>query len=149
MPVEIRGAENFHILAAKIRAGVARNQLVPDMRNGFEKEAQPMRQAVFRSIDGYLPNRYASVLRGPLTITARGSSSGDTARVTLTATAGGRHIGTINAGDLRHPVFGRHPWVDQGVRRGFVSEPMDSRRRQLRERVRAALRKFLSEITRG
>lgn len=151
MPIEIRGEENFTRLAAKIRAGVARNRLVPDMRDGFEQEADPMRQAVFRSIDGYLPNRYASVLRRSLNIDSRGTSAGDTARVTLTATAGGRHIGTTNAGNLRHPVFGRRrvPWVNQGVQRGFVSKPMDSRRQPLRQRVVTALRSFLQEITRG
>lgn len=149
MPIEIRGEENFDRLAAKIRAGVARNRLVPDMRDGFQKESDPMRQAVFRSIDGYLPNRYASVLRRSLDIDARGSSGGNTARVTLTATAGGRHVGVVNDGRLRHPVFGRRPWVNQGVRRGFVSEPMNSRRQSLRQRVVNALRSFLQEITRG
>lgn len=151
MPIDIRGEENFHALAAKIRAGVARNRMPSDMRAGFEQEAKPMREAVFRSIATYLPNRYAAVLRRSLDIDARGAASGDTARVTLIATARGRHIGTTNAGNLRHPVFGRTrvPWVNQHVRRGFVSGPMDSRRRQLRERVHDALRKFLQEITRG
>lgn len=151
MAIEIVGAENFNILARRIDAAVARNHLVPDMRAGFEAEAPQMRQAVFRSIDGYLPNRYASVLRGTLVINGgQGSASGNTARVTLVATAGGRHIGTTNAGTLRHPVFGREStWSTQPVRRAFVSEPMASRRSQLRERVRNALRRFLLEITRG
>lgn len=150
MPFDVRGGDSFHVLAAKIRAGVARNPLVPNMRDGFEREAEPMRQAVFRSIDGYLPNRYASVLRGTLTINGRGSASGDTARVTLTATANGRHIGTTNAGRLKHPVYGNEStWASQLVRPGFVSEPMGSRRQQLRQRVRDALRSFLQEITRG
>lgn len=149
MPVEIRGEANFHRLAAKIRAGVARNRMVPDMRDGFVAEAPAMRDAVFRSIDGYLPNRYAAVLRSTLNIDASGSGAGDTARVKMTATAGGRHIGTVNDGDLRHPLFGHVPWYSQRVQTGFVSRPLDSRRRQLRQRVRDALRKFLSEITRG
>lgn len=142
---------SFDALAAKIRAGVARNRMVPDMRDGFVAEAPAMKDAVFRSIDGYLPNRYAAVLRSTLDITTSGQASGDTARVTMTATANGRHIGIVNIGNLRHPVFGRTrvPWVDQVVRNGFVSRPMDSRRRQLRSRVRQALRKFLQEITRG
>lgn len=150
MAIEIVGAENFNILARRIDAAVARNHLVPDMRAGFEAEAPQMRQAVFRSIDTYLPTRYASVLRGTLDINGRGSASGNTARVTLVATAGGRHIGTTNAGSLRHPVFGHESaWAGQNVRRGFVSEPMSSRRQQLRQRVSAALRSFLQVITRG
>lgn len=150
MSFEIRGANNFDRVAGKIRRGVTRNRLVSDMRGGFEAEAPHMRQAVFRSIDGYLPDRYASVLRGTLDIDGRGSAGGNTARVTMVATAGGRHIGTVNAGNLRHPVYGNNDeWAGQRVRPGFVSEPMDSRRRQLRERVRVALRSFLQEITRG
>lgn len=151
MAFEIRGEENFDRLAARIKASVSRNRLVPDMRDGFEAEAPQMRQAVFRSMDTYLPNRYASVLRGPLAINSRGSSaSGNTARVNLVATAGGRHIGTVNAGRLKHPVYGlESEWSGQTVRRGFVSEPMASRRQQLRRRVAAALRSFLQEITRG
>lgn len=149
MPIEIVGGESFDRIAAKIRVGVARNRLVPDMREGIEREAPPMRQAVFRSIDGYLPNRYAAVLRTTLDINAAGSAVGNTARVRMTATARGRHIGTVNAGDVRHPVFGGPAWSGQPVRRGFVSEPMDSRRRQIRERIRQALRNFLQELTRG
>lgn len=150
MVIEVRGGENFNRLAAKIRIALGRNRMVPDMRDGFVAEAPAMRQAVFRSIEGYLPDRYASVLRStPLDIDTSSSAAGNTARVQMTATARGRHIGTVNAGNLRHPVFGHNPWVNQPVRRGFVSEPMDSRRRQLRERVRQALRNFLREITRG
>lgn len=151
MPVVIVGAENFHALAAKLHRGVAQQRLVPDMRDGFIREAPGMREAVFRSIDVYLPDRYASVLRPTLDIdTTRTSALGDTATVTMTATAGGRHIGTTNAGNLRHPLFGHNGyWYDQGVRRGFVSEPMASRRDQLREAVRQALRTFLQDIMRG
>lgn len=149
MAIEIRGGQNFNRLAAKIRTQLTTDRLVPDMRDGIVAEAPQMRQAVYRSMDAYLPNRYASVLRGPLNIGTTSEVTGNAAKVTLTATANGRHIGTVNAGNLRHPFYGRSPWYDQGVRRGFVSEPMDSRRRQIRVRIRAALRKFLGHMTRG
>lgn len=152
MPFEIVGGDQFGDLAARIRRNLAANRLVPNMRDGFIRESPAMHLAVLRSADTYLPDRYAAAMRPDLNIEPNGTVAGNTASTTFTATANGRHIGIINAGNLRHPLFGHGPWYDQtgsSVRPGSISEPMDSRRQELRAAVVQALRNFLQDMTRG
>jgi len=149
MPIEVRGAEQFDELAARIRRRLASNSLVMGIRDGLVAEAPEMRNAVFRSMNAYLPDRYAGVLRPTLTITPAATVAGTRATVRMTAWSQGDHIGIVNAGRLRHPVFGMDVWVDQRVRPGFITEPMRGRIPQLRDRVRQATRQFLRDMTRG
>lgn len=52
-------------------------------------------------------------------------TSGDHVGVTVTASHGKVSLGPLNAGDLRHPTYGRGRWVRQPVRPGFWSKACD------------------------
>ena len=53
--------------------------------------------------------------------------AGDRVGVTVTASSGRVSLGPLNAGDLRHPVYGRGRWVQQtkGVRAGMWQRACD------------------------
>lgn len=62
-------------------------------------------------------------------ITAVEDVSGDRVEVIATATSGRVDLGPLNAGDLRHPTYGRGRWVRQRVPSGMWQEACDDARK--------------------
>lgn len=70
--------------------------------------------------------------------------SGEQVGVTVRAGNARVSLGPLNAGDLRHPTYGRAPWVSQPVRRGFWQRACETAARgsddELLQRIRDAAR---------
>lgn len=84
------------------------------------------RPVLVGSVPAFMPSGYAPVLSGSLTI--RTTSRRDTTSVVVRAPTGGtkgRAVRQLEAGMLRHPLFGRRGhWYGQHVRSGFASTPL-------------------------
>ena len=82
--------------------------LPDDLRRTFPDAARSM-----------LPRRggLAGIVAGAQLDVAE-DTAGDRVSVTVRATSGLVSLGPINAGDLRHPVYGGRRWVGQRVRPG-------------------------------
>jgi hypothetical protein len=71
-------------------------------------------------------------------------TAGDRVSVTVRATSGLVSLGPINAGDLRHPVWGTRRWVGQRVRPGVWDRACETasqgKDRELREQLQDVAR---------
>lgn len=150
--LKITGTEQFVALAKKLNAqGKQGRGLWRELNTQLKAAAEPMVDVVKLHLSDYLPDAYAKVLRTSLTVRVSRSTKGNAAGLKLVGVAKGvkkkRHIKVINDGTLRHPVYGNpEVWVDQPVRPGFWSTPLDSARaipaKQIRRAVQNTIRKL-------
>ena len=152
--LEFRGAkQQFVAVAKKLNAqGSAGRGLWKELNRELKDAAQPMIDVVERHLADFLPDRYAKVVRTTLTVRVSRSTKGASAGLKLVGTAKGvkkrRHLQVINNGTLRHPVYGNpEAWVDQGVKPGFWSQPLDMNREIPATHIRRAVQSTIRKLT--
>lgn len=69
-----------------------------------------------------------------------------TAGITITGQSSGHDIRAMNRGRLRHPTWGRAPWVDQRITRGFWEKPLEDESPEVRREVIAIMDDILRRI---
>lgn len=127
-PVEVH-FENLRQFSAVAEAlGDAGKDLKKELRKGLNKAVKPLGVKAKQNIPRYVPSGYAPVLQRAFRASTSVRLSGNP-KVTLTGQAKGkrkkREVRAIDAGILRHPVFGnRDAWVAQKIRKGFWSDPV-------------------------
>lgn len=149
--LEVVGNADFLRVSAKLKA-LGKDGLIlrRELRNELKDAAKPMGNAVRDHVAQYLPSGYAPIIAAGLTVVPTTSLRGSTAGLRLTGTAKGvtrrRHIGTIDRGTLRHPVYGnREVWVNQRVRPGFWRDPIIDEAGEAREQIQQAIRKAIQK----
>lgn len=149
--LEVVGNADFLRVSAKLKA-LGKDGLIlrRELRSELKDAAQPMGNAVRAHVGQYLPSGYAPIIAAGLTIIPTTSLRGATAGLRLTGTAKGvrrrRHIGTIDRGILRHPVYGNpDAWVNQRVRPGFWRDPIIDEADEAREQIQQAIRKAIKK----
>ena len=58
----------------------------------------------------------------------------------------GPQIGRMDEGNLRHPTFGRPPWVKQAIAAGTFTEALEKRLPELREALTDEIGKIMKEL---
>ena len=58
----------------------------------------------------------------------------------------GPQIGLMDQGNLRHPTFGRPPWVEQAIPAGTFTEAIEKRADKLREGVAKEVETIMGEL---
>ncbi|OKI47308.1 hypothetical protein [Micromonospora sp. CB01531] len=170
MSVHVEGVDRFRVVARRLKQAADRKELTRELRKGILKAVPDLKNAVREDAAAYLPDAYAEELVPALRMTTSSSFNGDqvTVRITVTAVGKGgnaRHVGALEDGDLRHPVFGRsralkrhavhkatskaNPWVRQQVKPGFVSKSMNAGQPAVRREIEAAVDRVLDKIARG
>jgi hypothetical protein len=136
--VGVTGSAELRAIAADVRR--ARDtELQKRLANGLRKAARPIDKNVRKSLSVFMPasGGYAAVVTGAFRARVSIKLVGRGAAVTVVGTAKGkgekRDLAALDAGTLRHPVFGRYrrvrgqklarPWVAQGVPPGFFTKP--------------------------
>lgn len=168
MIVDVRGADRFRVVTRRLRTAADRKELTRELRKGILDAVPALKEAVEEDPEAYLPDRYAAELMPFLTMRTSSTLTGDQVTVRVTVTAKGveghaRHVGEVEAGRLKHPVYGRtrplkrhwkykatsmaNPWVTQSVKPGFVTEPMHGARGAVRREIEAAVDRVLDKIT--
>lgn len=151
--LEITGTEQFVALAKRLNAqGKAGRGLWKELNAQMANAAQPMTAVVKRHLPDYLPDGYASVLRPALTVRVSRSTKGASAGLKLVGTAKGmkkrRHVKVINDGTLRHPVYGNPAaWVNQRVRPGFWTQPLNTAREIPATEIRRAIQNTIRKLS--
>lgn len=149
---EITGTEQFVALAKRLNAqGKQGRGLWRELNTQLKNSAAPLTDVVLSHLADYLPDRYAKVLRTSLTVRVSRSTKGASAGLKLVGTAKGvkkkRHIKVINDGTLRHPVYGNpEAWVDQDVKPGFWSQPLDANRKIPATHIRRAVQNTIRKL---
>jgi hypothetical protein len=137
--MDVRGVDDFARLSRALK-DAANKDLQRELNKGLNEAAKPFKQAVRESARRRLSRR------GGLNETVAKSriSVRKSAKTGIRVQAGGRRsqLDRINAGRVRHPVFGGDAWVDQAVTPGFWDEPA----RELGPQVVAEGRKALDRV---
>lgn len=129
-------------VAARLRetgdGGLAR-----ELQKAIGDAAAPVGDEIRRGLRPHLPDPYADALDADLKISRSSSLSGDEARVSVLASAGGikkRKLAQSDAGILKHPLFGnRDRWFEQPVTPGWFSDPVEEAVPRVRDAIEAAL----------
>ncbi len=168
--INVHGGDRFRVVARRLRTAADRKDLVRELRVAILDAVPGLKDAVREGAPGYLPDTYAAELVPSLRMTTSTTTSGDQVTVRISTTAQGRggnprQVGDLEAGRVKHPVFGRsralkrhavhratsrlNPWVTQAVKPKFVTEPMEAGRPGVRREIEAAVDRVLDKITKG
>lgn len=148
MDVTIRGSDDVDALVRRIRTHADAKALRKELYAGLNRVTKPVREDMKASIGPSLPSRggLAALVMARASLTTS-ATSGRHAGVRIRARHKDYDLKRLNAGRLRHPVFGnRRVWVSQtaGIIPGFLD---DSFEKQKPEIARGVLR-VLDEIAR-
>jgi hypothetical protein len=151
LELRIEGAATLHRVAAQMRAE-GRKDLGRTMGTALSKAADPVKLAIRESAAATMPKQggYAGLLSKSLRFRLDRRNGTQQATATLITFADGsserRDVRALEAGRLRHPVFGRgrrlanggrksNPWAVTGIRPGFhkrgTVHAMDEAQKQL------------------
>lgn len=140
-------ARDFGRLAAACRS--ADRDVQKAMRKALRETAKPLGVTVIHAGSASMP------LRGGLRSKLAGgkvgllASFGANPKVTLKLGARpGIGLKTLNEGKLRHPVYGRGPWVSQHVPAGTYTEAFQAAAPTVRRHAESAMNEVLNDIAR-
>lgn len=146
---EVRGSHDLAVLAQRLKAagnGELRRQLLRSIRGSARKAIPDIRQSALETLPkrGGLAARIADQAYGVQT-----RLGGSSASVRL-AGKGMKELRDIDAGRLRHPVYGdRGRWVTQSVTPGFFSNPIERRAPRIRRDIQNAMGDIARKVTGG
>jgi hypothetical protein len=103
---------------------------------------------------GRLPTGYLGAIARSVKVATRVTSTASGVKATVKTSARGqrenRDVRAIDAGRLRHPLFGRRKhWYTTTVKPRFVSDPMDLMVRRVSDGAQQAANEVADEILRG
>ena len=147
--VGITGAAECRYVAGKLRKAAARD-LTRELRRGLREAAAPLQPEIKSEAAATLPSGYGSVMAKAVKVTTRvrfGGSPQLTIRVYARGRKEERDVRAVNAGTLRHPLYGnRRHWYATRVRPGFVDRPIDRLGEEVSDRALDALDRIAAEI---
>lgn len=124
MDFRISGAEEIHALAKRFK-DIGEEGLGREMARALTKAVAPIGKSVNEQASKAAPSGYREALTASLKHRRSVRNSRADASVRLTTSAKGktenRDLPSLNAGRLRHPVFGRRfkPWSVTAIPSGF------------------------------
>lgn len=115
----------------------------------LRQSARPLGEAAKASALATLPRRggLAAAVAGS-SITFTPTVKGDAVGVRITPT-GSYDSRSIDAGRLKHPVYGHPVWVEQQVKPGWFTRPMNAAEPRVRAALTAALKAVAERIVRA
>jgi hypothetical protein len=124
-------------------------ELRKELLRGIREGSKPTIRKVKASAERNLPRRgglAARVARSK--ISTRTKLSGSSAGVRIVA-QGDMDVEALDAGRLRHPVFGRGGWAEQSVPQGWFSKPIVDDARQIRKGIEEVMQDVADKIERS
>ncbi|MEV4271929.1 hypothetical protein [Micromonospora aurantiaca (nom. illeg.)] len=168
MAVRVTGSAQLHTVRQALR-DVGDRGLGGQLRRGLKAAGDKLAPAVRAEVPRAMPSGYAPTLSRSLRFRTVTRETRHTAWVTVRVYGDGRKekrdVPRLNAGVLRHPVFGRsrplknharykatsqlNPWVAQTVRKGFVDRPADRLMPEVSREMQRVVDWVASQITKG
>lgn len=149
--ISVSGASEIGQVARAAR--LAGGDLTPRMRKGLAKAGPPAKKFVVTEIHAKLPQRggLARTMAKAIRVRVRQDLGLTTAGLTIATTAKGRnqlrHIGSINRGILRHPIYGRRTaWVTQRVPSEFWDDAMEHVETDAHQRMRDVVAETITAL---
>ena len=136
------GAAQLAALAKALK-DAGNKGLQRELTKGITQAVKPLKAAVAASARAKLPSSGGLAERAAgIPIRSRRNKSG--LRVVATGRGGMKNVKALDAGTVRHPVYGRSAWVSQSVTPGFWTEPTE----ELAPEVRAQVEKAMDVVAR-
>lgn len=143
---EIRGAQDLARLSKALK-DAGRNDLRKELLKGVRESGASTVLEIRESALENLPRRgglAAKVAAEKASVRSTYAASG--ARVSLRRKRGRG----LNAGRLRHPVYGnRENWVQQSVNQGWFDDPIRDAAPGIRRKIEAVIERICDKIVRG
>lgn len=137
--VKVTGTDEFE------RAAFALRRMPKDLRTelyrSLNRATKGVRQDVKSGLPRYFPAQYATLLSKNLNIRPFVRLRDEArASITVKGRKKGRHVGSLNRGYLRHPLYGHNGfWYNQPVKPGFFTDPMEAKADEVRPEIRQAI----------
>ena len=162
MEVRITGADQLHKLAAHIRA-TGDKGLGRELARALDKAIEPVKRSIEASAEKTMPSGYRGTLTRSLRHRRTIRAAARQASVRLATFGVGskerRALPALNAGDLRHPVFGRtrrtktgpkaNPWAITRVTPGFHERGTEKAGDEAEKQILLVLDDFADRLTKG
>lgn len=147
------GLQEIRVLASRLRKAAARD-LVYELRKAQRKAFQPLQKAIKEEALATLPKRgnYNVIMSKAVkvTVTTGVGRNALNARVYAKGKTEERDVRQVNAGVLRHPLFGhRRSWHTTRVRAGFVDRPVKALSDRVLQECADAVGKLNESIARA
>lgn len=160
--VRIDGQAQIRKLAAHIRASGDKG-LGRELAKALEKAVEPLKQAIVTSAGQAMPSGYTATLTRSLRHRRTTRVAARQASVRLATFGEGakerRDLPSLEAGRLRHPVYGRsrptrrgrsaNPWAVTRIRSGFYERGIQRAGDEAEKRALVVLDEFADRLTKG
>lgn len=142
------GADQLETLAKRLKATGDR-ELRKELLRGIREGTKGTKPDITRSLSTRLPRRGGLAARMATSrISTKTRLSGRNVGVRIEARAP-HDIRGMNAGRLRHKVFGREQWVAQDIEPGAFTDPIEQDAPQIRDAVQRVMRDVANRIERN
>lgn len=160
--VRIAGADQLRQLSAHIRA-TGDKGLGRELGRALDKAIEPVRRAIEAEAEKTMPSGYRATLTRSLKHRRTLRTSTRQASLRLATFGEGRKerrdLPALNAGQLRHPVFGRarrtksgpkaNPWSVTTIRPGFHERGTERAGAEAERQIGIVLDEFADRLTKG
>lgn len=153
MPAEVyfKRGEGFDTLSRKFKAaGVEGKGLRKELAREILRTTKPLKQDAKRNAKAILPKRgglAAIVARSNFSTKTRIVGANTGVKIIAKGKGSARGVRQIDAGRVRHPVFGRRGvWANQRVPAGWFSDAMKKGAGKVRDGVQAAVAAVLRKL---
>lgn len=137
------GAQQLEELARRLKATGDR-ELRKELLRGIREGTKGTKPDITRSLSTRLPQRGGLAARMATSrITTKTKLAGSIVGVRLEASAP-HDIRSMNAGRLRHKIFGRDQWADQTIEPGVFDDPIKDDAPQ----IRSAVERVMADVAR-
>lgn len=142
------GAQQLEVLAKRLKATGDR-ELRKELLRAFREGTKGTKPEVTRSLASRLPQRGGLAARMATSrVSTKTKLSGRTVGVRIEARSP-HDIRGMNAGRLRHKVFGRNQWVDQTIEPGVFTEPIEHDAPEIRDALQRVMRDLAHRLERN
>ena len=147
--LEIRGAEEFARLAARLRE-VGDKGLRRELYKGLNAAAKPAKAAIKPNIRAKLPHRGGAGDFVASTLRVTQSNRGGQNPAVIIWSKSNHNIRAINRGQLRHPVFdNKKAWANTAVEPDTFTGPIEERAPEMREEILKVIKTVAAKVERG
>ncbi len=145
------GGPELRYVAGLLRKAAVKD-LKAELRKGQRKAFTPLQKEIKLEAAAALPGMYAGVMAKAVKVSVRTGFARTvfTVRIYARGKVELRDVRSINAGRIRHPLFGnRRRWYTTQVRPGFVDRPVDRNWDRVVDESADAVGRVLLQIAKG
>ena len=142
--LELKGADQLVALSAKLKQAGDKD-LQRELSKGINKAVKPFREKV-RENTSVLPQSGGLAARAAKIAAPRVRKSSNGVRMVATGKKGLQALEALNAGSIRHPVFGRGGWASQSVTPGFWDKAVEEVGPEVTKQIEAAAAEIIRRI---